>query len=179
MLIFQCLTLCTPFEGPTAHATIENIIHGRRVQERTVRARVGELSANAVSIIDALLHPDPAERLGGPLRGSEVRTHPFFWGFDFTQIEKRQMTPPHASRCRERAIAATQHPTLRLPTLPSLDGLSVGHHDAAGGALPHNSTLGSATTLDLDMMERGPHCAVQGSGTVEILASVLDAAELL
>lgn len=120
ILIFQCLTLCTPFEGPTAHATIENIIHGRRVQERRACARIGELPKSAADLIDALLHADPAQRLGGPLRANEVRTHPFFWGFDFTQVEKRQMTPPHAARCRARAIAAIQHPSLRLPPLPSL-----------------------------------------------------------
>ena len=31
------------------------------------------------------------------------------------------MTPPHAARCRERAIAATQHPSLCLPPLPELE----------------------------------------------------------
>jgi len=117
VLIHQCLTICTPFEGPTAHATIENVIHGRRVPP----ANPEILSETATSIIDALLQPDPEERLGGTLRANEVRTHPFFWGFDFTQIEKRQMTPPHAARCRERAIAATQHPSLCLPPLPELE----------------------------------------------------------
>jgi serine/threonine protein kinase len=136
VLIFQCLTLYTPFEGPTAHATIENIIHGRRVQEGKARARIGKLSKNAAGIVDALLHPDPAERLGGPLRGNEVRVHPFFWGFDFSQIEKRQMTPPHAARCRERAVAATQHPSLRLPPLPNLVELASAAEAANGRGAP-------------------------------------------
>jgi len=182
VLIFQCLTLHTPFQGPTAHATIENILHGRRVQERAARDLVGELSENALGIIDALLHPDPAERLGGLLRTNEVRTNRFFWGFDFTQIEKREMTPPHAARCRERAVSATQDPSLRLPPLPTLehptgDGDSAevptpGSHqgpvrrnvvvrDSWGGEL-HYDTDGKTVvdwgqvTLDLDKMERGP-----------------------
>jgi len=167
VLIFQCLTLCTPFEGPTAHATIENVIHGRRVQARKARALIGELSPNATGIIDALLHPDPAERLGGPLRGNEVRTNPFFWGFDFTQIEKRRMTPPHATRCRERAVAATQHPSLRLPQLPNLDQLSFDAVAAscAVAARPRNfASASKMTTMELDKMERGPS---SGSGVVD------------
>ena len=77
------------------------------------------LPESAVSVIDALLHPDPAERLGGQLRANEVRIHPFFWGFDWSQIEKRTMTPPHSDRCRARASTRTQHPSLRLPPLPA------------------------------------------------------------
>ena len=151
VLVFQCLTLCTPFEGPTAHATIQNIIHGRRVPP----ANPGALSESASAFIDALLHPDPAERLGGSLRAN-VTTNRFFWGFDFTQLEKRQMTPPHAARCRARAVKATQHPALALPPLPDLDDLSHGrgdHGDAAAPAVPRPV---AAATLELDRMERGP-----------------------
>jgi len=120
VLVHQCLTLTTPFEGPTARDTIDNIIHGRRTTASSawVQARVSSLSTSATDLIDALLHPDPAERLGGPLRASEVRVHPFFWGFDWPSISTRQVTPPHAARCRERAIATTQHPSLHLPALP-------------------------------------------------------------
>lgn len=132
---------------------MDNIIHGRRVQASTpwVIRRTAELSQSATDLIDALLHPDPAERLGGPLRGSEVRVHPFFWGFDWSQIEKRQVTPPHAARCRERALATTQHPALQLPPLPSL------RHGAEGGggrtgaldAMPESMR---ANTEDLDLV---------------------------
>ena len=34
-----------------------------------------EISPRAAKMIDALLQSDPAERLGGPLRGGEVRVH--------------------------------------------------------------------------------------------------------
>lgn len=158
VLIYQLLTLSTPFQGPNARATIENIIHGRRVQalSPSVQARVGELSEGATDIIDALLHPDPAERLGGPLRGNEVRVHPFFWGFDWSQIEKRQMTPPHAARCRERAIATTQHPSLLLPPLPFLPD-AADAVDLAGAPRPPplrpNPNPESMTTMQMDNME--------------------------
>ena len=127
VLMYQCLTLATPFEGPNAKATIDNILSGRRIHTAAVRPAgqplaQGEISEHAHGIIDALMHPDPAERLGGSLHGNEVRVHPFFWGFDWRQIEKRQMTPPHAKVCRERAVKATQHPALRLPPLPALGG---------------------------------------------------------
>jgi len=147
VLIFQCLTLTTPFEGATARATIENIIHGRRVQASSayVTQRIARLSDGAADIVDSLLLPDPAERLGGPLRSNEVRVHPFFWGFDWTQIEKRQMTPPHAARCRERAIATTQHPSLQLPPLPTLA--------PAGKTTAVGVDRASAVTMRLDLME--------------------------
>ena len=70
----------TPLRVSNSHhckATIENVIHGRRVPP----ANPEILSETATSIIDALLQPDPEERLGGTLRANEVRTHPFFWGF--------------------------------------------------------------------------------------------------
>jgi len=114
VLIYQCLTLTTPFEGPNPGATIDNIVHGRRAPPPQ------ELSQVTSDIVDALLHPDPAIRLGGPLQRNEVRVHPFFWGFDWTQIEKRQMTPPHAAHCRRRALAVTQQRSLVLPPLSSL-----------------------------------------------------------
>jgi len=126
VLIYQCFTLNTPFSGPHTKATLDNIAQGRRVHHAPVaaeqgnEARTGELPARAAAMIDALLQHDPAERLGGALRSDEVRVHPFFWGFDWTSIEKRQMTPPHAARCRARAVLATQHPDLCLSPLPNL-----------------------------------------------------------
>ena len=104
VLLFQCLTLTTPFEGPTARATIDNIMHGRR--QRT--CGMAGLSESATAIVDALLHPDPAERLGGPLRANEVRVHPFFWGLAWDELESRQISPPHVAHCEERALQRTK-----------------------------------------------------------------------
>jgi len=158
ILIHQCLTLTTPFEGSNPKATIENIRHNRRVnslrmqvqeanrdgdggaigvcgsegsggvggkdtgggggltEERTPRA-IPAISAHAEAMIDSLLELDPAERLGGPLRANDVRTMPFFWGFDWRLIESRRMIPPHADWCRDHARALTRR--IELPPLPS------------------------------------------------------------
>ena len=133
VLIYQCFTLSTPFAGPHTKATLDNIAQGHRVHHATIadehgnggeESNTGELPARAAAIIDALLQHDPAERLGGALRSNEVRVHPFFWGFDWSSIEKRQMTPPHAARCRARAVLATQHPDLCLSPLPNLSAAS-------------------------------------------------------
>ena len=119
VLIYQCFTCATPFEGPNAWATLDNIVRGRRVHDLAAADPPVELPESAASVINALLHPDPAMRLGGQLRSNEVRIHPFFWGFDWSQMEKRTMTPPHSDRCKRRAYEATQHPSLRLPPLPA------------------------------------------------------------
>ena len=54
------------------------------------------------------MQPDPAERLGGPLRANELRVHPFFWGLEWTKLERRTLATPHAHVCRERAMAMTR-----------------------------------------------------------------------
>jgi len=84
------------------------------------------------------------------------------------------MTPPHASRCRERAVAATRHPSLQLPPLPHLEGVkrgaseSNGETAAAAAALPAQQrssaspspspgivpTKDTMTSLEMDQMER-------------------------
>lgn len=127
ILCYQMFTLCTPFEGGNARATMANIRDNRRTHTAPVAAPDalvvpghGVLPARAASFIEALLVPDPTERLGGQLRGNEVRVHPFFWGWDWSIIESRTGTPPHAARCRERARAAVEHISLRLPPLPEV-----------------------------------------------------------
>ena len=107
MLIYQCFTCATPFEGPNAWATLDNIVRGRRVHDLAAADPPVELPESAASVINALLHPDPAMRLGGQLRSNEVRIHPFFWGFDWSQMEKRTMTPPAATAAPR---ASRSHP---------------------------------------------------------------------
>jgi serine/threonine protein kinase len=145
VLLYQCLTCCTPFEGPDVHATMDNVIHHRRVHVARVHTGdgappIGVLSLGATALIDALLHPDPTQRLGGQLRGNEIRVHRFFWGFDWAKLYKRQMTPPHAARCRDRAVAATQHPGLQLPPLPNFSP-EVGHAPCDVDAVPTCSVV--------------------------------------
>ena len=111
VLVCQCLTLCTPFEGPSQRATINNILNNRRTMYKPLATLVSDV---AEGFIEALLTPDPAERLGGSLRANELRVHPFFWGLEWSRLEKRQITPPHAAECRARAMAMTR----RMPFAP-------------------------------------------------------------
>ena len=61
-------------------------------------------SAHVAALIDALLAKDTGRRL----KDAELRLHPFFWGLEWSRLEKRQLTTPHASECRARAMAMTQ-----------------------------------------------------------------------
>jgi serine/threonine protein kinase len=116
VLVCQCLTLATPFEGPTPQATLANVANGRRTMAQPLTG--WGLSGTASSFVEALLEPDPASRLGSSsLRGTdEVRVHPFFWGLDWARLEKRQLPTPHAAQCHARAVAVTSHPDLHIPT---------------------------------------------------------------
>ena len=115
MLVCQCLTLTTPFEGPTPMATLANVARGRRTMAQPLTG--WGISEGAASFVEALLEPDPATRLGGSSLGGmdEVRVHPFFWGFDWARLEKRQLPTPHAAQCHARAVAVTSHPDLLIP----------------------------------------------------------------
>ena len=131
VLVCQMLTLQTPFEGPTQRATLHNIVTQRRTLDRPLAAL---LSPAAADFVDALLAPDPTERLGGPLRASELRVHPFFWGLEWSRLERRTMPTPHAAACRERALRMTR----RMGFAPPHDAQpSLGASPAAPPAVPH------------------------------------------
>jgi len=120
ILICQCLTLSTPFEGVNPKATIDNVLHNRRVDGPCLddSGAGSEVSPNALKMIDALLQPDPAARLGGALRSHEVRVQPFFWGFDWSALQRREVPPPHAdyTSVRGREVEASFAPT--PPSVP-------------------------------------------------------------
>ena len=105
VLVCQMLTLHTPFEGSTQRATLQNVVRNTRTLHQPLDALV---SPTAATFIDALLQPDPADRLGGPLRASELRVHPFFWGLEWSKLADRTLTAPHAAVCRERALSMTK-----------------------------------------------------------------------
>ena len=111
-------------QGTSPRGTIENIVRNCRTHRAAVRLagekpKAGELSFNAAGIVDDFLRADPAERLGGPMRRDEVRVHPFFWGFDWNSIEKRNLATPHAAYRKARATAAQKSapPLEKLPKL--------------------------------------------------------------
>ena len=75
--LFELLTGAPPFAGPTPEA-----VFGAVLARRIAWPGEGALSGDAVSLIDALLDPDPSTRLGA--RGApEVKAHPFFAAVDW------------------------------------------------------------------------------------------------
>lgn len=113
VLICQCLTLATPFADPQGRAqmTFSNIVRGRVTAERSQHYRL-VCSPHAVALLDALLQPEPAKRLGDARRDAgRIRIHPFFWGLDWQALESRRLAPPHADFCALTAqkLLASQH----------------------------------------------------------------------
>lgn len=125
VLICQCLTLATPFADPQGRAqmTFSNIVRGRVTAERSQHYRL-VCSPHAVSLLDALLQPEPAKRLGDARRDAgRIRVHPFFWGLDWQALESRRLSPPHADFCAltaEKLLASQHHPPANDAPAPEL-----------------------------------------------------------
>lgn len=83
-----------------------NIVHGR-FSKAFEQKHFATLSKHTAAMISGLLKPDPQERLGGSRRGTEsLRCHPFFWGLNWEALEARELTPPYAELCQNKAKAA-------------------------------------------------------------------------
>jgi len=128
VLLCQCFTLATPFADPQGRAqmTFSNIVRGRVTAERSQHYRVA-CSPHAVALLDSLLQPEPAKRLGDARHDAgRIRIHPFFWGLDWQALEARKLTPPHADFCAltaESLLAAPPQPQPspdRAPDAPEL-----------------------------------------------------------
>ncbi len=81
------LTGLPPFYNSNLHTMYEKI----------VRAKVqypSYLSADARSIIQALLERNPKQRLGYNEDGAEIRRHPFFASIDWEKLKKREIQAP-------------------------------------------------------------------------------------
>jgi len=142
VMLCEMLTLATPFreaDGAT-EKTYANIVHGRFT--RTFEQKSWRnLPKHTTTMLQGLLKVDPQERLGGVRRGVEsLRVHPFFWGLSWEALEARELIPPHAESCTNRATLCTEdfnrHPT-EVPHT-QLEEAAVargGKHDAAAAAL--------------------------------------------
>ena len=73
VLIYQLLTLATPFEGPTSKATIENVIHGRRAHA----------AEDVPVVLTGDLNAKDCDELAGIARAlvrlTSAPTHPLLW----------------------------------------------------------------------------------------------------
>ena len=100
VLIYQCFTCATPFEGPNAWATLDNIVRGRRVHDLAAADPPVELPEAPPDQRAAPSRPRDAPRRPAPL---EPGAHPPLLGLRLEQMEKRTMTPPHSDRCKRCA----------------------------------------------------------------------------
>lgn len=95
-IIYQFILEVPPFNAETKEEIFDNIVnhpHNGRIQFPPIGDDEGCLSYAAKDIIDRLLEPDPAKRLGS--NGiDEIKKHPFFEEIDWEKIKKKQITPP-------------------------------------------------------------------------------------
>ena len=78
----------------------------------------------------------PSGPHAGTRRGTEsIRCHPFFWGLNWEALEARELTPPYAELCQNKAKAAKAQfeecerhgacmvlPHSMRPVTPSMEG---------------------------------------------------------
>lgn len=87
-LMYEMLTGLPPFYTRDRDKLFERIRLGALTYPNYV-------SKIAQDLLKALLHGDPAQRLGGGVEdGKEVKDSPFFKGIDWVAITQRRVTPP-------------------------------------------------------------------------------------
>ncbi|ONK68767.1 uncharacterized protein A4U43_C05F15790 [Asparagus officinalis] len=87
ILLYEMLYGRTPFRGKNRQKTFSNILHKDLTFPSSIPA-----SLQARQLIHALLHRDPANRLGSDNGANEIKQHPFFRDINWPLI--RCMTPP-------------------------------------------------------------------------------------
>nr|AML78546.1 putative LOV domain-containing protein [Podocarpus coriaceus] len=87
ILLYEMLYGRTPFRGKNRQTTFANILHKDLTFLSSIPA-----SLTVRQLIHALLHRDPANRLGSNKGATEIKQHPFFRGIHWALI--RCMGPP-------------------------------------------------------------------------------------
>lgn len=87
ILLFEMIYGRTPFRGKNRQKTFANVLHKDLTFPSSIPA-----SLPARQLINALLHRDPANRLGSTSGANEIKKHPFFRGINWTLI--RDMSNP-------------------------------------------------------------------------------------
>nr|AML76859.1 putative LOV domain-containing protein [Marrubium vulgare] len=87
ILLYEMLYGRTPFRGKNRQKTFSNILH----KDLTFPSSI-QVTLQARQLIHALLHRDPASRLGSSHGANEIKEHPFFRGINWPLI--RCMNPP-------------------------------------------------------------------------------------
>lgn len=95
-IIYQFILEAPPFNAETKEAIFNNIVNhpqNGHIKFPPIGDEEGCLSYAAKDIIDKLLEPDPAKRLGsGPNGVQDIKNHPFFAEIEWDKI--RKMDPP-------------------------------------------------------------------------------------
>jgi serine/threonine protein kinase len=102
VLLFEMLTGRTPFE--TSDHNVQAMYVKILKNEITFP---DSLSANAHSLVAALLHPKAAKRLGNLQNDSDdVKMHPFFIGLDWDALYDRKLAAPFKPRASAAAASS-------------------------------------------------------------------------
>nr|AHZ63912.1 phototropin [Planotaenium ohtanii] len=88
IFIYEVLYGKTPFRGRNRQRTFTNVL-----MKELNFAENPPVSANAKSIIRALLERDPAKRLGSARGATEIMDHPWFSDINFPLIKNRKLPP--------------------------------------------------------------------------------------
>jgi len=93
-LLYEMLTGLPPFYNQNMHVMYEKIVRGKIHYP-------AELSADAKSLLTALLERNPKLRLGTRGGVAEVAKHPFFASLNFDKLKKKEIAPPFKPESRE------------------------------------------------------------------------------
>ncbi|QDZ23527.1 serine/threonine-protein kinase [Chloropicon primus] len=86
-LVYEMLTGSTPFKGTEEERLEAMRAHSIRFED--------DFDPVARDLVERLLHPKYSKRLGtGSNAGVQIRSHPWFKGFDWAALMKRQMDAP-------------------------------------------------------------------------------------
>ncbi|KAL2341104.1 hypothetical protein Fmac_009044 [Flemingia macrophylla] len=96
IFLYEMLYARTPFAGPSNEATLRNIV--KKPLAFPTATPSSALENHARDLISALLHKDPARRLGSRRGAADVKSHPFFAGLNLALI--RMLTPPEVPSLR-------------------------------------------------------------------------------
>ncbi|KAG2670263.1 hypothetical protein I3760_14G077500 [Carya illinoinensis] len=113
ILMYEMFYGYTPFRGKTRQKTFSNILQKDLKFSRRIL-----VSLQAKQLMYQLLHRDPKNRLGSREGTNEIKSHPFFWGVNWTLI--RNMKPPKLDAILFGTTEAEKESTVLDPELQDL-----------------------------------------------------------
>lgn len=99
-LTYEMLTGLPPFYNQNLHVMYEKIIRAKLHYP-------AYLSANARSLLQALLDRNPKTRLGSINGAEDVKKHPFFEGIDWKKLERLELVAPFKPSVTEGTLDTT------------------------------------------------------------------------